>query len=213
MADQLAIQWGCTSAIVAGVDEAGRGPLAGPVVSAAVILDDRVALPGLRDSKKLTARQRQRLAREIRLHARAFAVAMASAEEIDALNILEASLRAMARAVAKLSILPTHVRVDGDRIPPLEGLERTVVAEAIVRGDALVPAISAASILAKTCRDGLMCRWHRRYPQYGFDQHKGYPTARHLEALAAHGPCPLHRRTFGPVRAAAQAGLRDGFAP
>ncbi len=202
MAEQLAIHWDCANHIVAGVDEAGRGPLAGPVVSAAVVLDDRVELPGLKDSKKLTARQRLYLAQQIRLRARAFAVAAASPEEIDELNILEASLRAMARAVAKLRIAPTHVRVDGNRVPQFDGAARFVIAEAIVRGDALVPAISAASILAKVCRDGLMQRWHRRFPQYGFDRHKGYPTPRHLEALAEHGPCPIHRRTFAPVRAA-----------
>jgi ribonuclease HII len=202
MADQLAIQWDCAPAIVAGVDEAGRGPLAGPVVSAAVVLDNDVTLPGLRDSKSLTPGQRERLARDIRRCSRAFAVALATAEEIDALNILEATLRAMARAVQKLKLTPTHVRVDGNRLPRFDGLARTVVAEAVVRGDALVPAISAASILAKVCRDRLMQRCHRRYPQYGFDCHKGYPTPRHLEALARHGPCPIHRRTFGPVRAA-----------
>lgn len=203
MADQLAIQWDCAPAIIAGVDEAGRGPLAGPVVSAAVVLHDDIALPGLRDSKALTPRQRARLAGDIRRRAQAFAVAMATPEEIDELNILEASLKAMARAVEKLKLTPTHVRVDGNRLPRFDGLSRTVIAEAVVRGDASVPAISAASILAKVCRDGLMQRWHRRYPQYGFDRHKGYPTPRHLEALALHGPCPIHRRTFGPVRAVA----------
>jgi len=206
MPGQLAIQWGCERAIVAGVDESGRGPLAGPVVSAAVVLDDSVALPGLKDSKELTPLLRERLAREIRLRAVAFAIALASAEEIDELNILEASMLAMARAVAKLRIAPTHVRVDGNRVPRFDGLARPVEAEAIVRGDALVPAISAASILAKVCRDGLMRRSHRRYSHYGFDRHKGYPTAQHLEALARYGPCPIHRRTFGPVRAALSGG-------
>ena len=202
MAEQLAIHWVCANRIVAGVDEAGRGPLAGPVVSAAVVLDERLELPGLKDSKQLTAQQRLRLAQQIRLRARAFAVAAASPAEIDELNILEASLCAMARAVAKLRLAPTHVRVDGNRVPRFDGPVRFVVAEAVVRGDALVPAISAASILAKVCRDGLMQRWHRSFPQYGFDRHKGYPTPRHLEALAEHGPCPIHRRTFAPVRAA-----------
>jgi len=202
MAEQLAIHWDCANPIVAGVDEAGRGPLAGPVVAAAVVLHDRIELPGLKDSKKLTALQRLRLAQQIHLRARAFAVAAASPEEIDELNILQASLCAMARAVAKLQIAPTHVRVDGNCVPRFDGSLRIVSAEAVVRGDALVPAISAASILAKVCRDRLMQRWHRRFPQYGFDRHKGYPTPHHLEALAEHGPCPIHRRTFAPVRAA-----------
>ena len=204
MARQLAIQWDGAQAIVAGVDEAGRGPLAGPVVAAAVVLDDDVALPGLADSKRLAPRERIRVACAIRQRARAFAVAWASVPEIDELNILEASLRAMVRAVAKLRIVPTHVRVDGNRLPRFDTLAQPVVAEAVVRGDASVPAISAASILAKVCRDRLMQRWHRRYPQYGFDRHKGYPTAAHREALAIHGPCPIHRRTFGPVRDAAE---------
>lgn len=204
MARQLAIQWDGAQAIVAGVDEAGRGPLAGPVVAAAVVLDDDVALPGLADSKRLAPRERIRVACAIRQRARAFAVAWASVPEIDELNILEASLRAMVRAVAKLRIVPTHVRVDGNRLPRFDTLAQPVVAEAVVRGDVSVPAISAASILAKVCRDRLMQRWHRRYPQYGFDRHKGYPTAAHRQALAVHGPCPIHRRTFGPVRDAAE---------
>jgi ribonuclease HII len=204
MARQLEIQWDGAQAIVAGVDEAGRGPLAGPVVAAAVVLDDDVALPGLADSKRLAPGERLRVASAIRQRARAFAVAWASVPEIDELNILEASLRAMVRAVAKLRIVPTHVRVDGNRLPRFDTLAQPVVAEAVVRGDASVPAISAASILAKVCRDRLMQRWHRRYPQYGFDRHKGYPTVAHREALAIHGPCPIHRRTFGPVRDAAE---------
>jgi ribonuclease HII len=204
MARQLAIQWDCAQAIVAGVDEAGRGPLAGPVVAAAVVLDDDVALPGLADSKQLAPRERLRVACAIRQRARAFAVAWASVAEIDELNILEASLQAMARAVVKLRIVPTHVRVDGNRLPRFDMLAQPIIAEAVVRGDASVPAISAASILAKVCRDRLMQRWHRRYPQYGFDRHKGYPTAAHRHALAVHGPCPIHRRTFGPVRDAAE---------
>jgi len=185
---------------VAGVDEAGRGPLAGPVVAAAVILDDERPIPELADSKRLTPRQRSRVARAVRTEARAFAVALAEPAEIDSINILEASLLAMTRAIAKLSIVPTFVRVDGMQTPRYSGDEQPFEIEAIVRGDASVPAISAASILAKVCRDRLMRRWHRRFPVYGFDRHKGYPTQAHIAALAAHGPCSIHRRTFGPVK-------------
>jgi len=192
--------WNSATPAIAGVDEAGRGPLAGPVVAAAVILDDSRFIPGLKDSKRLTAAQRSRLAHDVRARARAFAVALADPGEIDALNILEASLLAMERAVGKLGIAPTLVRVDGAQTPRF-GCERpSFELEAVVRGDQLVPAISAASILAKVCRDGLMCRWHRRFPQYGFDRHKGYPTPAHLAALAAHGPCAIHRRSYAPVR-------------
>ena len=200
MAEQLAMVWDSVGPAVAGVDEAGRGPLAGPVVAAAVILDDSRRIPGLKDSKRLTAAQRSRLAHDVRARARAFAVALADPGEIDALNILEASLLAMERAVGKLGVAPTLVRVDGAQLPRFGGERPSFELEAVVRGDQLVPAISAASILAKVCRDGLMCRWHRRFPQYGFDRHKGYPTPAHLAALAAHGPCAIHRRSYAPVR-------------
>ncbi len=185
---------------VAGVDEAGRGPLAGPVVAAAVILDDDRPIPELADSKRLTPTQRTRVARAVRTEARAFAVGLAEPAEIDSINILEASLLAMTRAIAKLSIAPALVRVDGIHTPRFPGDDPSFSIEAVIRGDESVPAISAASILAKVCRDRLMCRWHRRFPVYGFDRHKGYPTRAHVAALAAHGPCPIHRRTFGPVR-------------
>lgn len=200
MAEQLAMVWGSVRPAIAGVDEAGRGPLAGPVVAAAVILDERRPILGLKDSKRLSATQRSRLAHEVRVRARAFAVALAEPSEIDTLNILEASLLAMARAVAKLGIAPTLVRVDGMQTPRFAGQQPEFDVEAVVRGDQLVPAISAASILAKVCRDSLMLRWHRRYPEYGFDRHKGYPTRAHLVALAEHGPCAIHRRSYAPVR-------------
>lgn len=181
--------------LVCGVDEAGRGPLAGPVCAAAVILDPQRPIPGLKDSKRLSAANRIRLADEIRRHALAWSVAWASVEEIDRLNILNASLLAMQRAVEALSMPPTLVLVDGNRCPPL-----AVPARAIVRGDVLEPAISAASILAKTERDKEMRRLADIYPQYGFERHAGYPTPKHLAALERHGPCPVHRLSFGPVR-------------
>lgn len=189
-----------TSLAVAGVDEAGRGPLAGPVVAAAVILDDERPILGLADSKRLTPAQRDRVARVVRIEARAFAVALAEPAEIDSINVLEASLLAMTRAIAKLAIVPALVRIDGLQTPRYSGDGLPFEIEAVVRGDQSVAAISAASILAKVCRDRLMRRWHRRYPAYGFDRHKGYPTPAHIAALAVHGPCPIHRRTFGPVR-------------
>jgi len=189
-----------TSLAVAGVDEAGRGPLAGPVVAAAVILDDERPVLGLADSKRLTPAQRDRVARAVRTEARAFAIALAEPAEIDSINVLEASLLAMARAIAKLAIVPALVRVDGLQTPRYSDSALPFEIEAVVRGDESVPAISAASILAKVCRDRLMRRWHRRYPAYGFDRHKGYPTPAHIAALAVHGPCPIHRRTFSPVR-------------
>ena len=195
-----------TSLAVAGVDEAGRGPLAGPVVAAAVILDNECPIAGLADSKRLTAAQRHRVARAVRNEARAFAVALAEPAEIDSINVLEASLLAMTRAIAKLAIVPALVRVDGLQTPRYPGEAQPFEIEAVVRGDRSVPAISAASILAKVCRDRLMRRWHRRFPAYGFDRHKGYPTRAHIAALAAHGPCPIHRRTFGPVRACLEVG-------
>lgn len=181
---------------VCGVDEAGRGPLAGPVVAAAVILDPARPVAGLADSKKLSAKKREQLAAAIRASAIAWAVAEATVEEIDALNILQATLLAMQRAVAGLAIAPAEVLVDGNRCPRLD-----VPVRAIVGGDATVAQISAASILAKTVRDAGMLDLHARYPRYGFDRHMGYGTAAHLTALRAHGPCPAHRRSFAPVRA------------
>jgi ribonuclease HII len=180
-----------------GVDEAGRGPLAGPVVAAAVVLDPERPIIGLRDSKKLSAAQRERLADEIRGRALDWALGRAEADEIDRLNILQATLLAMRRAVESLRTPPQRVLVDGNRCPRLN-----VACEAVVRGDSTVPAISAASILAKVARDAAMQRLHATYPGYGFDGHKGYPTAAHLAALGRIGPCPEHRRSFGPVRRA-----------
>jgi ribonuclease HII len=196
----VVLQPPAASFAIAGVDEAGRGPLAGPVVAAAVVLDDDEIIDGLTDSKLLTAAERLRLARAVRLRARAFAVSLAQPEEIDAMNILEASLLAMARAVAKLKIDCARVLVDGRHVPRLSGAAAGSEVAAIVRGDQLIPAISAASVLAKVCRDRLMRRWHRRFPGYGFDSNKGYPTPHHLAALAELGPTPIHRRSFAPVR-------------
>lgn len=181
--------------MICGVDEAGRGPLAGPVYAAAVILDPVRPIVGLADSKKLSARKRERLATEIRQKAIAWAIAEASVEEIDRLNILQATLLAMTRAVSALSIDPGEVLVDGNRCPPLSSPVR-----AIVGGDAIVPEISAASILAKTARDAEMLKLHELHPQYGFDRHFGYGTALHLAALRQYGPSSCHRRTFAPVR-------------
>ena len=180
---------------IAGVDEAGRGPLAGPVVAAAVILDSAWPIPGLKDSKQLTPARREALAAEIREHSLAWAVAWADHEEIDRLNILQASLLAMARAVAALGLEPHEVQVDGNHCPDIP---QTVTA--IIMGDSKVRAISAASILAKVERDAAMQRLHGLYPQYGFAVHKGYPTPMHLEALERHGACAVHRRSFAPVR-------------
>ena len=185
---------------VCGVDEAGRGPLAGPVVAAAVVLDPKRPIEGLRDSKLLSEAERVRLSGEIRRNAKAFAVAHASHDEIDGINILQASLLAMERAVLRLRFVPHVVRVDGRHIPAFRGVGRLYRAEPVIDGDNLLPEISAASILAKVCRDRLMRRLHRRYPQYGFDENKGYGTAAHLRALAAYGPCAIHRATFAPVR-------------
>jgi len=192
-AEQARFLWDVPG-LVAGVDEAGRGPLAGPVVAAAVILDDLAPIRGLADSKKLTARQRERLHDEIRAKALCCSVAQASVEEIDGLNILQATMLAMRRAVQGLRLKPTKVLVDGNRLPSLD-----VLAEAVVGGDARVPAISAASILAKVTRDRLLHELHDRHPGYGFDRHKGYGTAQHLEALRRLGPLPEHRRSFAPV--------------
>lgn len=188
--------------VVCGVDEAGRGPLAGPVFAAAVILDPGRPIEGLRDSKKLTEARRDELAPLIREHALAWAIAECSCEEIDSINILQATMLAMRRAVAALSTAPTIALIDGNRCPEL-----SVRAHAIVEGDDKVNAISAASILAKTARDAALVRLHALYPQYGFDQHKGYGTPLHLEALRRHGPSPAHRRSFAPVRNLLQVDL------
>ncbi|MEW6444451.1 MAG: ribonuclease HII [Pseudomonadota bacterium] len=182
---------------VAGVDEAGRGPLAGAVFAAAVILDSARPIEGLNDSKKLSERRREKLFPLIQEQALAWCIASASAAEIDEMNILQASLLAMQRAVAGLSVEPSEVLVDGNRAPVFACPSRPIVG-----GDALEPCISAASILAKVARDRTLVELHERYPQYGFDRHKGYPTADHLAALVEHGPCPEHRRSFGPVRRA-----------
>lgn len=186
--------------LTAGVDEAGRGPLAGPVLAAAVILDPARPVAGLADSKKLSAARRERLAEAIRTRALAWALGRAEAAEIDRLNILQATLLAMQRAAAGLAVAPEKILVDGNRCPDF-----ACPAEAIVKGDSLVGAISAASILAKVARDAELGALHQRYPQYGFDRHKGYPTKAHLTALAAHGPCPQHRLSFAPVAAVAGA--------
>jgi ribonuclease HII len=182
--------------LVAGVDEAGRGPLAGPVCAAAVILDPGRPIPGLDDSKRLSPARRGALEPEIQTRALAWSLGWASAEEIDRLNILRASLLAMSRAVARLVPRPVRVLVDGNRCPELD-----CPAQAVVGGDGLIPAIGAASILAKVARDRLMERLELDYPGYGFSHHKGYPTQAHREALSRLGPCPEHRRTFAPVRA------------
>ena len=183
--------------LVAGVDEAGRGPLAGPVVAAAVILDERAPVRGLADSKVLSPRRRELLFDQIRARALCCSIASASVEEIDRLNILQATLLAMRRAVAGLRLLPHRVVVDGNRVPLLP-----MTVAAIVKGDTKVAAISAASILAKVQRDRWCAELHAEYPDYGFATHKGYPTAAHLAALQRHGPCAAHRRSFAPVRAA-----------
>jgi len=180
--------------LIAGIDEAGRGPLAGPVVAAAVILDPERPIPGLRDSKLLSSARRDALAAEIRERSLAWAVGEADVAEIDALNILQATLLAMRRACDGLTLMPDEALVDGNRTPALR-----CPARAVVKGDRDIPAISAASILAKTVRDALLVELDRRYPEYGFAQHKGYGTASHLAALVAHGPCPAHRRSFAPV--------------
>ena len=180
---------------IAGVDEAGRGPLAGPVVAAAVILSPDHPIEGLRDSKKLSARRREALADEIREKALAFAVASASVEEIDRLNILHATLLAMTRAIQGLEPQPRHVRIDGNRAPRLEGLR----VETVIGGDDQDPAIAAASILAKTVRDHLMLQYAEQFPAYGFERHMGYGMAVHMAALREYGPCEIHRRSFAPV--------------
>jgi ribonuclease HII len=194
-AEQAPLVWDVPG-LVAGVDEAGRGPLAGPVVAAAVILDDQHPISGLADSKTLTALQRERLNDQILAKALCCSIAQASVEEIDAHNILQATMLAMRRAVEGLRLKPVKVLVDGNRLPRLD-----VLAEAVVKGDSRVKAISAASILAKVCRDRLCEQLHREFPHYGFAAHKGYGTPEHLEALSRHGACIHHRRSFGPVAA------------
>jgi ribonuclease HII len=188
-------------ALIAGVDEAGRGPLAGPVVAAAVILDPKRRIRGLADSKVLSAAQRSRLAPIIRERALAWAIGWADRDEIDCLNILEATLLAMRRALLALPVCPTHVQVDGDRCPSIADLPLRCTLEAIVAGDACVKAISAASILAKVCRDGMMEALDACYPGFELATHKGYGTPAHLRALEHLVPSPLHRRSFSPLRA------------
>lgn len=190
--------------LICGVDEAGRGPLAGSVIAAAVILDPSRPISGLADSKKLSAKVRERLAVEIRAQALAWAIGEATAAEIDQINILQATFLAMRRAVEGLSVAPGHALIDGNRIPA--GLPCS--AEAIIKGDAKEPAISAASILAKTFRDAQLIELDQIYPQYGFARHMGYPTAAHLDALRLHGPSPAHRRSFGPVAQTLLPGVR-----
>jgi ribonuclease HII len=193
MSNQKSLDWDLPG-LVAGVDEAGRGPLAGPVFAAAVILDDLLPIKGLADSKKLTAKKREHLYDIIKAQALCFCVATASVEEIDQLNILQATLLAMQRAVKGLRLKPSKVLVDGNRLPVLD-----IRAEAIVKGDSTVPSISAASILAKVERDRWCVEVDAQFPNYGFLTHKGYGTQIHLRALQEHGPCVLHRRSFAPV--------------
>lgn len=183
--------------LLAGVDEAGRGPLVGNVVAAAVILDSAHPIDGLTDSKKLSAKRREQLAEKIRERAIAWRVISIDAAQIDRINILQATMQAMQQAVEQLAVAPGHVFIDGNRCPQV-----TVPATAIVKGDTRVAEISAASILAKVERDAQMLALHQTYPQYGFDKHKGYPTKAHFQALAEHGPCPEHRRSYAPVKKA-----------
>lgn len=182
--------------VICGVDEAGRGPLAGPVFAAAVILDPAQPIEGLRDSKKLSEAKRDALAVQIKMRALSWSIAQCSEQEIDSLNILQATMLAMRRAVEGLKIMPTLALIDGNRCPVL-----SIRSEAIISGDDTVAAISAASILAKTARDAALMVLHAEYPDYGFDQHKGYPTALHLERLRLHGVSPVHRKSYAPVRA------------
>ena len=191
--DQVSLDWD-RAGLVAGVDEAGRGPLAGPVVAAAVILDERQPIMGLADSKVLSPARREQLFDQIFARALCCSIASASVEEIDRLNILQATMLAMRRAVEGLRLKPVKVLVDGNRIPVMD-----VLAEAIIKGDALVPSISAASILAKVHRDRWCAQLHLQFPEYGFDAHKGYGTWQHIAALREHGACPEHRRSFAPV--------------
>ncbi|MEK6419398.1 MAG: ribonuclease HII [Burkholderia gladioli] len=197
VAEQPGFSFDVPGEIVCGVDEAGRGPLAGPVVAAAVILDPARPIAGLDDSKALSAKKREALYAEIVAHSLAWCVASASVEEIDSINILHATMLAMRRAVEGLSMAPTLAKIDGNRCPTL-----MIRSEAIIGGDALVPSISAASIIAKVTRDRLLVDLHATFPLYGFDVHSGYGTPKHLAALREHGPCEHHRRSFAPVRAA-----------
>ena len=188
--------------LMAGVDEAGRGPLAGPVVASAVVLDPRTYIEGLADSKKLTAKRRERLAVEIKQHSLSWSVAWADPAEIDAINILAATMLAMRRAILGLALTPTKVQVDGNRLPNLRFDGGSLTGEAIIGGDDSVAAISAASIIAKTTRDHMMVELDKIYPRYEFARHKGYGTEIHRERLREFGPCREHRQTFAPVRAA-----------
>ncbi len=181
---------------VAGVDEAGRGPLAGSVFAAAVILNPQNKIAGLNDSKKLSAKKREMLALEIKQKALAFGIASSSVEEIDRLNILNATFLAMRRALSQLNIVPQKILVDGNRLPP----NLNAPAEFVIKGDSKIAAIAAASILAKTARDAEMLQWDKIFPQYEFARHKGYGTARHLELLKIHGACRIHRQSFAPVK-------------
>ena len=185
---------------MAGIDEAGRGPMAGPVVAAAVILRPGRRIEGVADSKSLSPEERAALSVMIRRDALCFGIGWADRAEIDALNILQATFLAMRRALLAMTLTPDHVLVDGNRLPELGGLGKTLTARAIVGGDATIPAISAASILAKTARDNYMNHMDTIYPAYSFATHKGYCTAKHQRLLELHGPCPLHRRSFAPVR-------------
>lgn len=198
-AGQAAFDWR-RAGLVAGVDEAGRGPLAGPVVAAAVILDPGRPIAGLADSKTLAPRRREALAVEVRAGSLAWGLGWADAAEVDALNVLQATFLAMRRALVALSTPPAHVIVDGDRCPGLGGLALECTLEAVVQGDATLPSVSAASILAKCARDAFMRELESRYPGYGLAGHKGYPTAEHVAALRRLGPSPVHRRSFGPVQ-------------
>jgi ribonuclease HII len=189
------------SNLMAGVDEAGRGPLAGPVVAAAVILNPQDPIAGLADSKKLSEARREKLFPQVKARSLAWAVAWSDADEIDSLNILHATMLAMRRSLLGLAVMPDHVQVDGNRCPSLAGTGLSCTIEAIVGGDALVPEISAASILAKVTRDRMMKGLDVVYPGYGFAGHKGYPTAAHRKCLEQIGPSPIHRRTFSPVSA------------
>ena len=197
---QIGLDFNLVEDLVAGVDEVGRGPLCGAVVTAAVILDPNRPIAGLNDSKKLTEARREKLYDEIREKALSWCIARAEVEEIDELNILHATMLAMQRAVEGLSITPKLAMIDGNRCPKL-----TMPSEAVVKGDSKVPAIAAASILAKVSRDREMTAFELQYPGYGIGGHKGYPTAVHLEALERLGPTPIHRRSFGPVRRAYEA--------
>jgi ribonuclease HII len=197
--EQLGFDWR-GQGVVAGVDEAGRGPLAGPVVAAAVILDPHSRIEGLADSKVLSPARRATMSIEIRSRCAAWALGWADATEIDALNILQATMLAMRRALLGLHCAPAHVVVDGDRCPDLRGCALDCTIESVVKGDARVACVSAASIVAKVARDDFMVELDRLHPGYGLAEHKGYPTPRHLEALARLGPSPVHRRSFAPVQ-------------